>query len=237
MSNNTLTPKRLLRKLRNAPLILVTTAVALAIEAFAAGGIFQENMATVTIAGLTVSLAYAEMIMSVSCSLGSLVLSAASAEQKADSRPEQNKRAAATQLLAIALLTAPVYYAGNELGRSVQVAAAHSYAGSSAEAADRAIAMDPQADSRERANAAESLKQAIVPAHAKFDLASTAWIAFLLGCNMSAMRLGYRVRPETPAEAKARLMKERVAKARKTRERNKREDDDTNVVHVGRKST
>ena len=78
------------------------------------------------------------------------------------------------------------------------------------------------ADSRARSDAAESLRQAMRPERAEFDPASAAWIALVLGCNMLAVRLGWRARPEKPAEARARVMLARVATGKKTRERNQR---------------
>lgn len=185
--------------LRNAPLFLLSALVALAIEAFAAGGIFAENTASVTIAGFPVKLAYAEAVMSVSMTLMSLALAGAAAAQKQDARPEQQRRSWATQLLAIMVLTAPVYYAGNCLALNRQLDHWREYAGSPAEAADRSIAMDASADSHARSDAAEALKQASRPLRAEFDPAATIWIAFLLSCNMLAVRLGWRAPPETKA--------------------------------------
>jgi hypothetical protein len=237
-----LTPKKLnaiSAALRNAPLFVACIVVSLAIEAFAAAGILGENSATVEIAGVVVVLAYAEMIMSVACSLGSLALSAAAASMKSDPRPEQQKRAFGAQLLAVCLLTAPVYYAGNCLAYQRQLDAWSAYSGSAAEAADRALAAGESpdglgVDSVERRDAALRLRQGVRPERAEFDLLATAWIAFLLSCNMLAVRLGWRVRPETAAEAKARRNAARAAKAAATREKNLRKKTAANVFTLRR---
>lgn len=225
MNNNLTTiarrAKRLGNVLRNMPLFILCAAVSISVETFAWGGILAENEAVVVIAGQTVRLAYAEVVMSTAFSLVALVLAGAAAAQKADPRIEQRRRTFATQLLALAVLIAPVYYAGNCLALQRQTATWREYSGSVAETADRALAMDHMADSAARADAAEALKQGIRPLRAEFDPAAFAWIALLLGCNMLAVRLGWRARAETPAEAKARAAALRAMKARYTRERNK----------------
>src|SRR5689334_18396546 len=151
--------ERLLRKapnaLRNAPLFLLTAAVALAMEVFAAGGIFAENHSVVSIGAVSVSLAYAEAIMSASMTLVSLVLAGAAAAQKADPREDQQKRAGWTQTIAIAVLLAPIFYAGSCVALNTQRAEWLAYHGSDAERADQALAHDAGADSIVRQNAAE----------------------------------------------------------------------------------
>ena len=124
--------------------------------------------------------------------------------------------------MAVLVLIAPVYYAGNCLGFQRQLAEWREYHGSQQEAADRAIATSHDVDSVVRAQAADNLRRGLRPERAEFDPFSTAWIALLLGCNMLAIRLGWRVRPETPAEAARRHKAASVAKARHTREMNKR---------------
>lgn len=240
MKNIKLTPAKLKRvgeALRNAPLFVLAGAVSIAIEMFAAGGIFAENTATFVILGFTVRMAVAEAVMSISFSLAALVLAGAAAAQKADPRPDQRRRAGATQVLALLVLAAPVYYAGNALALNRQTAEWREYHGSAAEQADLAMAHDTaNVDSMVRQEAALRLRRGIKPERAEFDPASTAWIAFLLYCNMLAVRLGWRAKSETPAEAKARRTAQAAHKARMTRERNKRqkENDDTNVTSFRR---
>lgn len=231
------TPAQLKRAgvaLRNAPLFVLSAIVSLSVEAFAWGGILAENQATVTIAGLVIRLGYAEVAMSTAFSLGALVLAAAAAAQKADPRPEQRRRAGATQVLAILVLIAPIYYAGNCIALDRQLAAWEAYQGSDQYRADLRDSQDMMLDSMMRREAADRLGKAQRPERAEFDLGATLWIALILGCNMLAVRFGWRARPETPAEAKARQKAVSVAKARITRERKRREDDATNVTNFRR---
>ena len=233
----TLTPARLKRAsvaLRNLPIFALTAAVSVSIETFAVGGILAENTATVEIAGLTVRLAYAEAVMSTAFSLAALMLAGAAAAQKADPRPEQRKRAWASQALALAVLIAPIYYAGNCIAMQAQLASWHEYSGSDQHRADMRDSEDMMLDSMMRREAANRLGQAQRPERAEFDFFATAWIALLLGCNMLAVRLGWRAKPETPAEAKARQKADAIRKGRITRERNKHRDDETNVTKFRR---
>lgn len=232
------TPARLKRlgvALRNLPLFLLCAVVSISVEVFAWGSILTENASTVTILGSSVRLAYAEVAMSTSFSLAALVLAAAAAAFKADARSAQRRRAGAAQFLAVAVLMAPVYYAGNQIALGRQLDEWAAYSGSEAEAADRALANSPEVDSLVRAQAAANLRQGIRPERADFDPLATAWVGLILGLNMLAVRLGWRARPETPAEAKARLAALRAAKAKQTRERNARkQDDETNVTQFRR---
>ena len=214
--------KRVRDVLRNAPLFALCGVVSISVEVFAWGGILNENRATVEILGQTVRLAYAEVASSTAFSLLALVLAGAAAASKADPRPSQRRRSGGAQLLAVLVLIAPVYYAGNCLGFQRQLAEWREYHGSQQEAADRAIATSHDVDSVVRAQAADNLRRGLRPERAEFDPAATAWIALLLGCNMLAIRLGWRARPETPAEAARRHKAMSVAKARHTREANKR---------------
>ena len=214
--------KRLRDFSRNAPLFLLCGVVSISVEVFAWGGILNENRATVEILGQTVRLAYAEVASSTAFSLLALVLAGAAASCKADPRASQRRRSGGAQFLAVLVLIAPVYYAGNCLGFQRQLANWREYSGSQQEAADRSIATSHDVDSVVRAQAADNLRRGLRPERAEFDPAATAWIALLLGCNMLAVRLGWRVRPETPAEAARRHKAASVAKAKHTREMNKR---------------
>ena len=209
--------KRAGQALRNAPLFVLCAIVSISVEVFAWGSILAENHATVTLLGQTVRLGYAEVAMSTAFSLAALVLAAAAAAHRADPRPEQRRRAGGAQALAIAVLIAPVYYAGNCLALQRQLTEWREYHGSEAEAADRALANQPMVDSLVRAQAAFNLRRGIRPERAEFDPLATSWVALILGSNMLAIRLGWRARPETPSEAKARLAATRAAKAKHTR--------------------
>lgn len=235
IKNISLTPARIKRAsvaLRNSPLFLLTAAVSVSIETFAWGGILAENTATVEIAGFTVRLAYAEVVMSTAFSLVALMLAGAAAAQKADPRPEQRRRAWASQMLALAVLVAPIYYAGNCIALQNQMADWRAYANSDQHRADLRDSEDMMLDSMMRRDAANRLGKAQRPERAEFDFFATAWVALLLGCNMLAVRLGWRAKPETPAEAKARQKAEAIRKGRITRERNRR--DNTNVTEFRR---
>lgn len=226
--------KRAGSALRNAPLFALATVVTLSVEAFAWAGILSENMAVVELPWVTINLGFAEVAMSTAFSLAALVLAGAAAAQKADPRREQQRRAWATQLLAVLVLIAPVYYAGNCLALQRQLAEWRQYSGSDQHQADLRDSQDMMLDSMMRRESADRLGKAAKPERAEFDFGSTLWIALLLGCNMLAVRLGWRARPETPAEAKAREKAMAVTKGRITRERNKRqrENDLTNVQPI-----
>lgn len=237
--------KRAADDLRNLPLFTLCAAVSLSVEVYAWGAILNENTGTVELFGVQVRLAYPELVMSTAFSLVALVLGAAAASMKFDPRPQQRRRAFAAQFLAVAVLLVPTYYASNALAYQAQLAAWREYSGSEAEAADRQLAGGVGGvDSIERAAAARRLQQGVRPERADFDIGSFVWIALVLGCNMAAIRFGWRARAETPEEAKARLAVMRAAKAKMTRERNKRAREKDvkaqkpkNVTHLFSKST
>ena len=214
--------KRLVGAFRNAHLFLLCGVVSISVEVFAWGSILAENRATVDILGYSVRLAYAEVAASTAFSLLALVLAGAAAAAKADPRPAQRRRAGAAQFLALCVLIVRVYFAGNCIAYPRKLDTGHAYSGWVAEAADRALVADVAVDSLVRSQAAANLRRGIRPERAEFDFMATAWVALLLGCNMLAVRLGWRARPETPAEAKARLAALKAAKAKQTREQNKR---------------
>lgn len=224
--------------MRNLPLFALASVVSLSVEIFAVGGILTENQATVTIAGLSVRLAYAEAAMSSAFSLAALVLAAAAASMKSDPRSQQRRRAGATQMLAVLVLIAPINYAARCSAMSAQNAERSAYVGTAQYQADLHDANDRTGatDSMARRDAADRLGQANPVTHADLlhFIPSLGWIALILGCNMAAVRLGWRAKPETPAEAKARIAAQRAAKARHTRERNRRENDGTNVTELRR---
>lgn len=224
--------KRLAKSLRNAPLFALCAIVSISVEVFAWGGIIRENQATVDIFGLTVRLAYAEVAMSTAFSLAALVLAAAAAAHKADPRPAQRRRAAGAQWLAVIVLIAPIYYAGNCLALQATERDRAAYVGSDQHRADLRQSEDASLDSIAQRAASNRLGQANQVAAAKIEhlVSSILWIALILGCNMAAIRVGWRPRPETPAEAKARIATLRALKAKATRERNKKERADASNV-------
>lgn len=207
---------------RNLPLILLCCAISVSIEVFAAGGIFQMNHGQVSILGFPVQLAPVEALISLGFGLLALWLATTAAALKADPRREQQRRAGRAQLLAVLLLFPPIYYAGNCFAYQRQVAEWREYSGSAAEAADRALANDPRVESRVREDAAIALQKGMEPKVARLDLGSMTWAALLYLSNMLAARFGWRPPPETPAQARAREQAIRAAKARWTREQNKK---------------
>lgn len=232
MRNHSSALLRRLSILRNAPLFLLCGVVSISVEVFAWGSILSENRATVDILGHDVRLAFAEVASSTAFSLLALVLAGAAAAYRADPRPAQRRRSWSAQWLAVLVLIAPVYYAGNCLAYQRQLAEWREYSGSEAQTADRALVVDAAVDSLVRAQAAANLRRSIRPERAEFDPIATAWIALLLGCNMLAIRLGWQARSETPAEARQRLAAVRVAKAKHTREKNKAAKQSGNVVSL-----
>jgi len=222
--------------LRNLPIFLLTGAVSLCVEVFGTGGIFASNPEIVNVAGVRIPLAWPEAIMSVSMTLIGLVLAGAAAAQKADPRKDERRRAGGTQVLAILVLIAPVFYAANALAMSHMREEQGAYLHSASYSADTATAADPMADHEDRAQARTNLIKAQRVTHADLEHLAPAllWIASLLGCNMLAVRLGWRAKPETPAQEKARLLAARTEKARNTRERNKLSGD--NVAEFKRRA-
>ena len=215
-------PRRLREAWRNAPLFALTTIVALALASLEWSAIFAQNTAVLEIAGRAFRMAWSEAAISTALSLLGLVLGLSAAAMASDPRAGEKARAWGAQALAVGVLAVPGYYASLALALPAQVARADAYRASAAFEADRALAADRMADSRVRGDAAESLKQAIRPTRAAFDPFAAAWVALVLGANMLAARLGWRERPEKPAEARARVMLERIEKGRRTRERNRR---------------
>ena len=182
---------------RNAPLFILTGAVALSVEVFAAAGIFAVNTEVVTVGPFQVRLAYAEAVMSVSMTLVSLILAGAAAAQKADPRPAQQRRAWRSQTLAIFVLAAPIYYASSCIALNAQMNEWRGFNGSAVMRADQAIIADPMGDVMAKREAASDLERAIRPTHADgFHLVpALMWVSFLLFSNMIAVRVGWRAKP------------------------------------------
>lgn len=175
---------------------------ALAVDAILAwSGIFAQHE------GFT---AWAHAAVSLSFTAFAIVLASAAGAMKADQRPEQKRRAFGAMVVAFAMMTVPAGYAAGALAFQERLAAFEEYSGSDAEAADRRLANDETADSRERANAAEALKQGQRPEAAKLDgsfWVSFAWVGFVLLLNTLAVRAGRRAAPETEAQARRRRAK------------------------------
>lgn len=200
---------------RNAPLYLITTTVAVAVDVFAWGGLFQEGKPDVTLFGVTFSLALPEAIISTAMSLAAIMLAGAASAQRADPRRGQRDRANATQVLAIVILAGPVFYAGSCLAVNDMRAEQAAYIASEQYQSDLQASRDPSLDSESQRLAADRLGDAIEVTGADIDhlIPSVAWIAFLLGCNMAAVRFGWRAPPETEAEQQVRVLSAKAAAA------------------------
>lgn len=231
--------KRLGSSAINLPLFCLAAVVSISVELFAWGGVFSANQATVSVAGTVIRLAWAEAAMSSAFSLAALSLAAAAASMKSDPRPQQKRRAGAAQALAVFVLIAPVFYAAQCSAMNTQNQERLAYVGSAQYQADLRDANDRtgMTDSQARRDAADrlGLAQAVTRADLPHLIPAFLWISLILGSNMLAVRLGWRARPETPSEAKARLKAQSVAKAKHTREMNKRlANDATNVTKFRR---
>lgn len=207
---------------RNLPLFVGCCVTSIAIEVFAAGGIFQMNTAAVPLLGAHIPLAPVEATISLMCGLLSIWASFAAAKAKADPRPEQQKRAYGARILSLFLLATPVYYAGNSFAYQRQLSDWQQFHGSPEEAAYTRQANDPQEDVMVRRDAIAALARSTRPLHAEFDFASTLWAAFLYGLNALAAGTCWIAKPETAAEAKRRVASERAKAAAKTRAANKK---------------
>ena len=197
--------------LRNAPLVLLGAGMLAAFEVFASGYVLRVA---------TGPLAYAECVMLFGCSGLSFWLMLSGSAFAADPRPKQRERALPARLAALAALAMPVTFLANGVAYDRQIAEWKAYAGSPAEAADKAIIADPMSDSRDRTMASLRLQRAGKPASAEPGFGDMMMALMLHGVVLLSAATGRRERPETEAEARRRFAAERAAKAAKTRRRN-----------------
>jgi hypothetical protein len=209
--------------MRNLPLFVLCCVTSVAIEVYAAGGIFQQTTASVSIMGRVVPLAPVEATISLSCGLLAIWASMAASKAKNDLRREQRDRAFGIRILSLALLFTPIYYAGNSFAFQKQLGEWQQYHGSAQEAADQRQAQDRTLDSMAQRDAAVALRKSQRPIRAEFDIACMFWAAFLYGLNALAAGVCWIAKPETASEARRRADSERAQRAAKTRERNRKE--------------
>lgn len=224
--SKTLTWRKALRTLsnaRNLPLFVGCCITSVAIETYAAGGIFQQTTAAVRIFSATVPLAPVEAVISLMSGFLAIWASMAASKAKADPRPEQQNRAFGARILSLFLLVVPVYYAGNSFAYQRQLADWAEFHGSPEEAAYQRQASDINEDVMVRREATAQLARSTRPLHAEFDFFATLWAAFLYGLNALTAGLCWIAKPETASEAKRRTASERAKIAAKTRERNRKE--------------
>lgn len=218
------TVKRWSRKsvfLKNLPVIALVVFGGLALETLSVAGIFRINTGVVTISQVTFALAFVEAAISIACELLALTGSIKATEFAADPRPSQRARAVKARILAYVLLIVPVFYLGNSFAFQKAMNEYTEYSGSKQEAADIANSTNTMLGEDAMAEARQNLKKGVEPKHAPFDLASFIWAAFLHTSLMIAAGTFWKPRDETPAEAKARMMEVRIAKAKATREAKK----------------
>ena len=159
--------------------------------------------------------------MSVICGLLAFAGSAIAGALREDPRKEVSGRAWQARMVAFALLTVPVGYLASAFALDRESKAWETYHGSDAYDADKALANDPQADSRERREAAERLTP---PGKSQPDFPDWAQAIFLHLLVMWSASAFRAPRPLTEAQRaaleKQEARKASAAKARATRERN-----------------
>lgn len=211
--------------LRNAPVTVLGIAAVLAFEAYSAGGIFQTTTEHVDVLGWRLALAPIEAAGSLLCGLLAFFGAQQGAKMRSDPRPEVRSRAWLTTLLCIFLNFAPVTYLGSAFAFQAQTAQWKEYYGSEAHKADFAQANNPNLDSLSQRDAAINLTKAQKPRTVKFDglyITRWLWAAFLYGAVQIAAAAFWIPKPETPAEAKERIAKDRAARAAATKEANRK---------------
>lgn len=211
--------------LRNAPVTVIGIGAILAFEAYSAGGIFQTTTESVMIGALVVALAPIEAVGSLLCGLLAFFGAQQGAKMRADLRPEVRSRAWQTTMLCIMLNLAPITYLGTAFAFQAQTAEWRQYVGSEEYKADLSAANDPDLDSMARREAANKLWRAQKPKTVRFDelyISRWFWAAFLYGAVQIAAGAFWIPRPETPAEARERIAKDRAARSAATREANRK---------------
>ena len=159
--------------------------------------------------------------MSVICGLLAFAGSAIAGSLREDPRKEVSSRAWQARAVAFALLTVPVGYLASAFALDREGKAWESYHGSDAYEADKSLANDPQADSRERREAAVRLTPPGKSQPGLADWSQAIFLHLLVMWSASAFRAP---RPLTDAQratlAKQEAKAAATAKAKATRERN-----------------
>lgn len=159
--------------------------------------------------------------MSVICGLLAFAGSAIAGALREDPRKEISGRAWQARAVAFALLTVPVGYLASAFALDREGKAWETYHGSDAYEADKGLANDPQADSRERREAAERLTPPGKSNPGFPDWAQAIFLHLLVMWSASAFR---SPRPLTDAQratlAKQEARAAATAKAKATKERN-----------------
>ncbi len=196
--------KRWAKALRNAPLVTLTIIVSLSLETFGWGYIFLTNTDRVAVLAVEIPMALVEAVIITATGLMALVAAFVAAERRTDPRPEQRRKAAWAQALAVALLLPPGIKAAEAMAYTTQVAEAHAYANSDQYDVDLENSRRRDLDSMVVAEFAAKLGRATAPSRTDLSKGSF-WAAlfaaaFLYGANMLAASMLWRAKPETPAE-------------------------------------
>ncbi|NDC76081.1 hypothetical protein EBZ70_12610 [bacterium] len=194
------------------------------LETYAAYGAFRNAVQADLIAtpwGELPKSALFHSAKSVICGLLAFVGSAIAGSLRDDPRKEVSSRAWQARAVAFALLVIPVGNLASTFAFDREAKAWETYQGSDAYEADKTLANDPQADSRERRDAAERLTP---PGKSQPDFPDWAQAIFLHLLVMWSASAFRAPRPLTEAQRaaleKQEARKASAAKARATRERN-----------------
>jgi hypothetical protein len=158
--------------------------------------------------------------MSIICGVLAFAGSATAGALRDDARKDVSGRAWQARLVAFALLTVPVGYLAAAFSADREGKAWETYHGSDAYEADKAMAVDPQVDSHERAEAAQRITPPGASQPGITDWAQAVFLHLLVMWSASAFRAP---RPLTDAQrtalAKAEARKAATAKAMATKAR------------------
>ena len=180
--------------LRNAPLVVLTSAVLLAMEGFGCSYLAQTNDALhAVLMALVVS----------GTGLVGLVASYVGAERRQDPRHSVRGGAWVAQVLAVIMMLPGITLAADSLAFPTQVALARAYLGSEEHAADLQAQRLAQG-SQEMAEVAANLSRGTIPTRATFDPGAVIAATFLYMANMWAASALWRAKPETATERKRR---------------------------------
>lgn len=223
--------KRLGRKLGkamlNAPLAILGGLMLGAFACFSAGTIFETNGASLNVFGFALPLAPVEAVFDLGCGALAFLGTLAASAFATDPRREQRDRAVPAVLLALALIGIPVSYLANGFAFERQKADWKAYAGSEAEAADKAIVSDQMNDSQVKADASQRLQGSAKPTRAKAEAPDWLKAGVLHLLTMLAAGAFRREHPETEAQRQTRIdaedrerrrLKRLANKAKKERE-------------------
>jgi hypothetical protein len=207
--------------LRNAPLVIMTLAITVALETFGWAYLFLTNRESAPILGVQIPMALIEGVIITASGLVGMLAAYVAGERRTDPRPEVQATAWRAQALAFVMLAAPILKAADGFAFPQQVDAAEAFAASD-QAREYARVARESTDVLERDQARARMAQGITPTRAQIDgtwFACFAFAAFLYVTNMLAASMLWRVKPETPAERTARERREERERRERRQER------------------